>query len=187
MDETTIRRGKPVEPASRGQLRIHASRGTSLGKVWSLEEGRTLIGREEGLDIVLSDSGVSRQHAKLIVSGDEALLADLGSTNGTFVNGVRAETARLRLGDRVGIGPDAELTVGRPASALEGTQQPGRLTKRELEVARLVAKGMTNAQVAEELGVKPRTVASHLDNVYSRLNLSGRADLTRWLFETGRA
>lgn len=187
MRDTTIRSGKPAAKPPRGQPRAYGSRGLCLGKVWTLEDGSLDIGRTDEAALQFTDSGVSRKHAKLVVSSGEVLLVDLGSTNGTFVNGVRAETARLRIGDRVGIGPDAEFTFGKPAEALASPSPGGRLTKRELQIARLVAKGLTNAKIGEELEIKSRTVASHLDNIYSRLKLSGRADLTRWLFETGRA
>ena len=48
------------------------------------------------------------------------------------------------------------------------------LTSRELEVLRLVANGLTNAQIAEELGISPRTVDTHLHSIYSKLDMSSR-------------
>jgi DNA-binding NarL/FixJ family response regulator len=44
---------------------------------------------------------------------------------------------------------------------------------------------MTNAAIAEALCISPRTVASHLDHIYSRLDLRSRAALTRWLADAG--
>jgi pSer/pThr/pTyr-binding forkhead associated (FHA) protein len=63
------------------------------------------IGRSGGCDLVLGDSTVSRVHAVLRRFGDEWFLEDLGSTNGTRLNGftIRAATA-VRPGDRVGVG-----------------------------------------------------------------------------------
>jgi ABC-type multidrug transport system ATPase subunit/pSer/pThr/pTyr-binding forkhead associated (FHA) protein len=54
-----------------------------------LEEGDILIGREEGMDLVLNHDLVSRQHARLRRHGDEVWLTDLGSTNGTVLDNVR--------------------------------------------------------------------------------------------------
>jgi DNA-binding NarL/FixJ family response regulator len=59
------------------------------------------------------------------------------------------------------------------------------LSARQLEVSRLVATGMTNAAIAEELGISPRTVTSHLDHIYGRLGIGSRAALTRWIVERG--
>lgn len=62
------------------------------------------IGRLSTNDVVLSDSNVSRRHAKLRRSGDRWVLVDLGSTNGTLVNGKLAREHELRNGDRVSFG-----------------------------------------------------------------------------------
>ena len=59
------------------------------------------------------------------------------------------------------------------------------LTSREREVMALVAEGLTNADIAERLVVSPRTVTTHLDNIYSRLSISSRAALARYVVEAG--
>ncbi len=57
------------------------------------------------------------------------------------------------------------------------------LTRRELEVLRLVATGLTDAQVAEHLTLSPQTVHAHLRSVYSKLNLANRLEATRYAIE----
>jgi len=59
------------------------------------------------------------------------------------------------------------------------------LSARQIEVGRLVATGMTNAAIAEQLGISHRTVTSHLDHIYGRLGIGSRASLTRWIVERG--
>lgn len=59
------------------------------------------------------------------------------------------------------------------------------LSARELEVARLVATGLSNAQVATRLFVSPRTVTTHLDRIYARLGVRSRVALTRYLADSG--
>jgi predicted component of type VI protein secretion system len=75
----------------------------SQGAEHAVEQGTT-IGRE-GCDITLGDPDVSRRHAEIQVSNGDILISDLGSTNGTFVNGERIDQPRsLRDGDEVRIG-----------------------------------------------------------------------------------
>ena len=54
------------------------------------------------------------------------------------------------------------------------TTRTPALTRRELEVARLVAQGLTNRQISEELFVSERTVDHHVSNILKKLNLSSR-------------
>jgi hypothetical protein len=62
------------------------------------------IGRSDESEIVLVDASVSRAHAVLEITRGEAVVRDLGSTNGTFLNGRRIERARLRDGDELRFG-----------------------------------------------------------------------------------
>jgi DNA-binding NarL/FixJ family response regulator len=61
------------------------------------------------------------------------------------------------------------------------------LTKREIEVLRLVAQGLSDAQVAEHLVLSPRTVNAHLTSVYRKLDVNSRAAATRFAIEHGLA
>ncbi len=68
----------------------------------------TTLGRDESADLVLDDPGISRRHAEVRISNDgphlQALLRDLGSTNGTYLNGDRIGDEELRDGDRITMG-----------------------------------------------------------------------------------
>ena len=59
------------------------------------------------------------------------------------------------------------------------------LTEREREVLTLIAEGLTNKQIGEQLGISPKTVARHRDNITNKLNLSSRAELTRYAIQKG--
>ncbi len=63
-----------------------------------------IIGRSSELDMVLVEDMVSRKHAKIVVAGGKITIEDLGSTNGTFVNGEKVKTSRIKEGDRILIG-----------------------------------------------------------------------------------
>ncbi len=79
--------------------------GPHFGDIFPLEPGRELvIGRREDADVNIVDDGVSRRHASIRVEGEGALLKDLGSANGTYVDGARATEARIADGARVYIG-----------------------------------------------------------------------------------
>lgn len=58
-----------------------------------------------------------------------------------------------------------------------------KLTRREIEVLRLVTQGLTNAQVAEKLVLAPRTVNVHLTSIYSKLGVNSRTAATRYAFD----
>jgi DNA-binding CsgD family transcriptional regulator len=62
---------------------------------------------------------------------------------------------------------------------------PDGLTKREVEVLRLVATGLTDTQVAEQLVISPRTVHAHLSSIYSKLGISSRSAATLYALEHG--
>jgi pSer/pThr/pTyr-binding forkhead associated (FHA) protein len=63
-----------------------------------------VIGRSSELDMVLVEDMVSRKHAKIMIANGAITIEDLGSTNGTFVNGEKVKQARLKEGDRILIG-----------------------------------------------------------------------------------
>jgi hypothetical protein len=63
-----------------------------------------IIGRSSELDMVLVEDMVSRKHAKITIQGEKITIEDLGSTNGTFVNGEKVKSSRIKEGDRILIG-----------------------------------------------------------------------------------
>jgi len=72
---------------------------------FDLARGATLIGRSAECHVTIEDPLVSRQHAKIVITGDEAVFEDLGSRNGVKVNGTALKgSVRLKDGDRLRIG-----------------------------------------------------------------------------------
>ena len=69
--------------------------GANSGQIYQLAKPRVILGRGAGCDIQLPDSEVSRRHAMLEIRGEEATISDLGSTNGTYVEGVRIESTSI--------------------------------------------------------------------------------------------
>jgi hypothetical protein len=83
------------------------------------ESGELVIGRSSDLDMVLIEDMVSRKHAKISLAPGQITISDLGSTNGTFVNGEKVKRARLKEGDRILIGTSILklVSVARAAGA----------------------------------------------------------------------
>jgi DNA-binding NtrC family response regulator len=91
--------------------RIHLSRasllvleGSSTGQFHVLPTGEFPLGSDPAAGLRLTDRGVSRRHAVIEYADGEYVLKDLGSTNGTYVNGRRIQTILLVAGDLIGIG-----------------------------------------------------------------------------------
>ena len=78
----------------------------SKRREWSLSEGTNVIGRDPECAVMIDVPKVSRRHARIVVNGSEATIEDLGSKNGTYLNGRRV-SAIMRLDDgcRMRIGP----------------------------------------------------------------------------------
>src|SRR5438132_13579849 len=92
--------------------------GKYQGSEFPLEaEKELVVGRASNTDMVLMEDMVSRKHAKITVAGEDVVIQDLGSTNGTFVNGEKVKRAKLKDGDRVLIGPSILKLVLQAAPA----------------------------------------------------------------------
>jgi Protein of unknown function (DUF3662)/FHA domain len=77
-----------------------------------VDQQKLVIGRSRDCDIQLADGNVSRRHAELRQEGASYWIVDLGSTNGTEVNGKRVKRAKLRSGDKITLG-STEITFDR--------------------------------------------------------------------------
>ena len=100
------------EPTMMGQGRPTATlvirQGPQAGMSFPLSGGQAIIGREEGLEVSLQDPEASRRHTRVTWQAGQFVIDDLGSTNGTFVNGVQITAPQiLNPGDSIGVGQTA--------------------------------------------------------------------------------
>jgi predicted component of type VI protein secretion system len=97
-------------------------KGPDIGQVHSLIADTVTLGRDPLADVVINDPEVSRQHARLIRQGDEYLIQDLGSTNGTFLDGQRL------TGELAPVAPGQVISVGGNVSLLFEAEGEGAAT-----------------------------------------------------------
>ncbi|MCC7452446.1 MAG: FHA domain-containing protein [Anaerolineae bacterium] len=109
---------------SSGSFRLIVRRGPQPNQIYELNKDVISLGRDITNDIVINDPEVSRHHCRLTRGGGGYTMEDLGSTNGTFINGQRLTGARpLVGGDMVGLGETVTLGYESTIPAPEPGQQ----------------------------------------------------------------
>jgi len=92
------------------QFQLIMRSGPTPGAAFTLEGDQMTVGRDSTNEIVINDAEISRRHARLTFQGGKYVLEDLGSTNGTFVNGQRLAGPRvLKAGEVVSFGEQIVL------------------------------------------------------------------------------
>jgi DNA-binding NarL/FixJ family response regulator len=135
--------------------------------------------------LILSASGEQQDVLEAVKAGSTGYLVKSASRE-ELVSAV----ARVAAGDTVFTPGLAGLVLGeyrRLSDTPETSADPGtpRLTERETEVLRLVAKGMSYKQIAERLVLSHRTVQNHVQNTLRKLQMHNRVELTRYAIEQG--
>jgi DNA-binding CsgD family transcriptional regulator len=164
---------------------VVTSEGPLRGHVLTVEADEQVLGRRENSDLLLSDPHVSRAHAVVRRQSGAVWLEDLGSTGGTFVNGEPVTGSQaLRHGDVVRFGTVETRFEDRSASMetedatemIELPQSDDRpvLSPRQQQVLDFLKEGLTNPEIAEQLGVTERTVKAHCQEVFDRLGARNR-------------
>ena len=120
--------GGPAKPlqSSESACLILTSTTTpaAIGKVFRIESAEHVLGRGADAGFQINDHGVSRRHARISRSSEGGFqLSDLGSTNGTYLNGVRVASAELHEGDRVQIGTVTVLRFSMRELVEQGEEQ----------------------------------------------------------------
>ena len=91
--------------------------GPLKGTAFSLPAGEVSIGRDSSNHLWAPDPALSRRHCLLVASDEEVSIRDLGSRNGTLVNGVPVEQQQMRHGDQIYIGDSILLFLLNPDDA----------------------------------------------------------------------
>ena len=85
-------------------IKVRIVAGPQTGRLFDLVEGQNFIGRQDGNQLVLPSTQISRRHACLTMADGRLFLEDLSSANGTYVNGARVQKVELRQGSRIQLG-----------------------------------------------------------------------------------
>ncbi|MCG8920644.1 LuxR C-terminal-related transcriptional regulator [Actinokineospora sp. PR83] len=160
----------------------------ALRAQWDLGNRFTAAFTAELLATAAAKGGSPEQAAFLfgVAGGIWALMGSnpgaypaIGTTHTTEVEALRAELGPTRYDQAYARGlrtsPTAALQPA-PTATPRGT-----LTKRELEIAALVAEGLTNRDIAERLVIARRTAESHVDHILRKLNLTNRSQIAAWI------
>ena len=150
------------------------------------------VGTLESNDVVVDDDGVSRVHAAFERFGDTWCVRDLGSRNGTFVNGGRIIGERaLHAGDEILLGRLRLLFRGPVGSGKEtaAIAQPPPLTPRERDVLLALCRPLLTGDaftepasiraIAAELVVSDAAVKQHLSRLYDKFDVGAEGERRR--------
>jgi hypothetical protein len=154
---------RPLKPrTSRLAPRLAVESGPGTGDEYLVRKAVTLIGRNEGCDLVVNDPLVSRRHCQILWDGVYCTVEDLGSTNGTYVNGQLLTAAHaLRPGDHLQVA-DVVFTFADPQATLAGYTSPNL----KIEQA---ARRVTVNHEAVELSAKEYDLLLYLDQHSDRI------------------
>ncbi|HEY8430343.1 MAG TPA: response regulator [Sandaracinaceae bacterium] len=140
VDERTLTGTMLPSPRGRAAARLIVLSGHHTGMRYPLVGGAVVLGRSDDCDLQLDDPKVSRVHARLVRQGEQWLIEDLGSRNGTLVNGERlTERRALSFGDRVQLSPDTMLVFAR-----EDPLEDRLLHRQKMEVIGQLAAGIAH-------------------------------------------
>src|SRR5688572_9623023 len=88
---------------------ISTKSSAGIGRMQRIDKPEVVLGRSTDAQFQVEDDGISRKHAKVMRSANGFQLVDLGSTNGTYLNGARVSVANLADGDKIQIGLNTVL------------------------------------------------------------------------------
>jgi pSer/pThr/pTyr-binding forkhead associated (FHA) protein len=164
--------------------------------VQPLADGVSLVGRGRDAQIWINHESVSRRHAEVAVSDGEVTVVDLGSRNGTFLNGQRIEgPTTIQCGDELRFGGVAATALEAKHEALARLRNPEMSTRRPGEIAvpvdprwdalsaaeqrvfRQLMTGLSEKEIAAELHLSVHTVHNHVRQIYREFEVSSRAEL----------
>src|SRR5580765_1081573 len=114
------------------------------GRTYELKNGTTTVGRVSDNAFEIAEASVSSHHAEITLRGNDVVIKDLGSTNGTFINGEKVEEGVLKPGQILRLGMiEMRLETGdAAAAAAASTTAASAASKKVLEQTRVIPQGI---------------------------------------------
>lgn len=166
--------------SNRLKLGLRAESGLAVGQFFPLTATRNIIGRSVDAVVAVDDGKASRHHAAVDLQNGFYVLVDLGSTNGTFLNGKRLEKGRfLNPGDKIRIGSSTfavELAEKARHQAARNWREP---TNVQLPAPGL--QNLTPAQPRKRESTGPRLGWDFVRRALPGLELDSSSPAGRWL------
>jgi DNA-binding CsgD family transcriptional regulator/tetratricopeptide (TPR) repeat protein len=158
------------------QIALHAV-STELA-----EEAAKLTGAARAIRERLGSTGMPNHHL-VVAELEAALRRSLGENRyaravdeGAEISQRQSTARALDLADRLAeVALPSKAKVATPSASLAAPANPFKLTKREIEVLRLLSQGHTDREIAAELWISPRTAGSHVTNIFAKLDVDSRA------------
>lgn len=165
--------------------------GTVNGVPFLINSGKFILGRSRESHVRISDTSVSRQHARLEVQGSDVTVFDLESRNGILINQQRTSSGKLMPGDVLTVGAvpimlsasplseipafDSTIAIEKNDSSFKSSLE--QLTPRQHEVLQQLLRGHEEKAIAADIGCQPRTVHNHIQDIYRAFNVHSRQQL----------
>src|SRR5436305_14078203 len=111
---------------------LEGAAGPAAGKTIPVPAAGLSVGKRPDNDLVLQDDFVSRAHARFYLENDALWVADAGSTNGTFVNGIQVQSVRLRPGDEIQVGSSLLRYRSGPQAVIRGDLFAGGVSQQTI-------------------------------------------------------
>ncbi len=157
-----------------------------------VDKSEIIIGRSRDCSLILQAPSISRRHSQLRIFGDAVYLKDMGSRNGTYINGVKLNDEKeLRDGDIIRMGmlefvfqeeedDDTEKTIidtGRQQE--KNFAQRFGISAREEEVLYLLIKGLKIKDISDKLFISQGTAKNHVLSIYQKTGCHSRIELSQ--------
>lgn len=146
--------------------------GAEKGRRYSVDELAVRLGRDDECPVRVVDNEISRQHAEIRSVGGEFSIHDLGSSNGTFVNGRRISESRLASGDRIQLGQTVLVFgAGTTAPQADLAKKISLITRAAIEDSSAIVKSLSQAEGSNFLNQLARADAASLKTSVAHLQV----------------